>query len=68
MLCDAKISKLKSTDKGTLSRSNKYSDQQDLQFLIRSSGTRISLRWSIAKNYFGYIPTDELSRGKDSEC
>ncbi len=40
MLSDAKIRKLKPTDKCTPSRPDKYSDQQGLQLLVRSSGTR----------------------------
>lgn len=40
MLSDAKIRKLKPTDKCTPARPDKYSDQQGLQLLVRSSGTR----------------------------
>lgn len=40
MLSDTKIRKLKPTDKCTPSRPDKYSDQQGLQLLVRSSGTR----------------------------
>ncbi|MCC3309174.1 tyrosine-type recombinase/integrase [Psychrobacter sanguinis] len=40
MLSDSKIRKLKPTDKCTPSRPDKYSDQQGLQLLVRSSGTR----------------------------
>lgn len=40
MLSDAKIRKLKPTDKCTPSRPDKYSDHQGLQLLVRSSGTR----------------------------
>ena len=40
MLSDAKIRKLKPTDKCTPSRPDKYSDKQGLQLLVRSSGTR----------------------------
>jgi len=40
MLSDAKIRKLKPTDNCTPARPDKYSDQQGLQLLIRSSGTK----------------------------
>ena len=40
MLSDTKIRKLKPTDKCTPARPDKYSDQQGLQLLVRSSGTR----------------------------
>ena len=40
MLSDAKIRKLKPTDKCTPSRPDKYSDQQGLQLLVRSTGTK----------------------------
>ncbi|WP_352310727.1 Arm DNA-binding domain-containing protein [Psychrobacter sp. W2-37-MNA-CIBAN-0211] len=40
MLSDSKIRKLKPTDKCTPSCPDKYSDQQGLQLLVRSSGTR----------------------------
>ncbi|MEN8626393.1 tyrosine-type recombinase/integrase [Psychrobacter proteolyticus] len=50
MLSDAKIRKLKPTDKCTPSRPDKYSDQQGLQLLVRSSGTRT---WVSAYRYDG---------------
>lgn len=40
MLSDSKIRKLKPTDKCTPSCPDKYSDQQGLQLLVRSSGTK----------------------------
>ena len=40
MLSDAKIRKLKPTDNCTPARPDKYSDQQGLQLLVRSSGTK----------------------------
>ena len=40
MLSDAKIRKLKPTDNCTPARPDKHSDQQGLQLLIRSSGTK----------------------------
>ena len=40
MLSDAKIRKLKPTDNCTPARPDKYSDQQGLQLLARSSGTK----------------------------
>ncbi len=40
MLSDAKIRKLKPTDNCTSARPDKYSDQQGLQLLVRSSGTK----------------------------
>jgi len=40
MLSDSKIRKLKPTDKCTPSRPDKYSDQQGLQLLVRSTGTK----------------------------
>ncbi len=50
MLYDANIRKLKPTDKCTPSRPDKYSDQQGLQLLVRSSGTRT---WVSAYRYDG---------------
>ena len=40
MLSDIKVRKLKPTDSCTPSRPDKYSDQQGLQLLVRSSGTK----------------------------